>query len=331
MSIGSLVAAAASPSLPPPTTLPSVAGAAAAAGPTPPWVWAGLCVWAAAALAGAAGLGAFRRRGIVGPERLAGDDDPAGSLVAVLGGGIVALFVGTWLANAAVHGLLRATRWGVPDDVTQLLVGGLGEAVFVAVVLLLVRNRRDEGDGLRLLGVNLRRLPTALAGGTAALFIVFPLVQLAGLAVAWVWDRLCWRPPQPHELLQMMGTDHRWAAAVAGVVTAAVVAPVAEELFFRGLLQTALGRGFDTLADRLRPGRPGPPGHTRPAARWAAVVVTSAAFAAVHGVPAFLAPIFVLSLGLGFVYERSGNLWMSIVTHALFNAAQIAFFFAPAR
>ena len=146
-------------------------------------MWAGLCVWAAAALAGAAGLGAFRRRGIAGPERLAGDDDPAGSLMALLGGGIVALFVGTWLAQAAVQALLRATRWAVPDDVSKLVVGGLGEAAFVAVVLVLVRGRRDEGDGLRLLGLNPRRIPTALAGGTAALFIVFPLVQLAGLAV----------------------------------------------------------------------------------------------------------------------------------------------------
>ena len=74
---------------------------------------------------------------------------------------------------------------------------------------------------------------------------------------------------------------------------------------------------------------PGPAAvHTRAVARWAAVAVTSVAFAAIHGEPAFLAPIFVLSVGLGFVYERSGNLWMNIVTHGLFNGAQIVLFLA---
>ena len=47
-------------------------------------------------------------------------------------------------------------------------------------------------------------------------------------------------------------------------------------------------------------------------------------FAAVHDNAAFVPPLLLLSVGLGFVYERSGNLWMPIVTHALFNAAEIA-------
>ena len=37
-------------------------------------------------------------------------------------------------------------------------------------------------------------------------------------------------------------------------------------------------------------------------------------------------PLFVLAVGLGYVYERSGNLWMTVVAHALFNATQMALF-----
>ncbi len=337
------------------TTLPTPPAVAAES--ASPWVVALLGAWAAVGLLAAAGLGAFRRRGIAGPERLAADDS-AWELLATLGGGVVALVLGLWVATAAVHLGRRADPAHPPGDLVQLAIGGFGEAAAVATVLALVRRRRPRGDGLRLMGLNPARLPTAVAGGTAALFVLFPLIQLAGLAVIWVYQRLGLTPAQPHQLLRMMSADHKWAVAVAGVLTAAVVAPVAEEVAFRGLMQTALGRLFNWTADRLGLSTPGaalpPPGsagadplppepvrlsyagpetpaatvHTRPVARWAAVVVTSMAFAAVHGEPAFLAPIFVLSVGLGFVYERSGNLWMTIVTHGLFNGAQIAFYLA---
>jgi hypothetical protein len=65
--------------------------------------------------------------------------------------------------------------------------------------------------------------------------------------------------------------------------------------------------------------------------RWAAVITTSAIFAAIHVEPAFLAPLFVLALGLGYVYERTGNLWVTITAHALFNTAQIMLYFAAGR
>jgi hypothetical protein len=63
-----------------------------------------------------------------------------------------------------------------------------------------------------------------------------------------------------------------------------------------------------------------------PAVRWAAVLVTAAVFAGVHRVPAFFPPLFVLAVGLGYAYERTGNLWVSMTTHALFNSLQIVLF-----
>ena len=40
-----------------------------------------------------------------------------------------------------------------------------------------------------------------------------------------------------------------------------------------------------------------------------------------HALPA----LFVLSLGLGWLYERTGSLWAVMLMHALFNASQITF------
>ena len=53
------------------------------------------------------------------------------------------------------------------------------------------------------------------------------------------------------------------------------------------------------------------------------LLAASILFALVHPLPTF-PPIFFLSLCLGYVYERTGNLWASIFIHAIFNGSQIA-------
>jgi membrane protease YdiL (CAAX protease family) len=62
----------------------------------------------------------------------------------------------------------------------------------------------------------------------------------------------------------------------------------------------------------------------QPAARpwhaWLAILITSLLFALMH--ERWMQPaIFLLSVGLGYTYERTGNLWSSITVHLLFNTA----------
>ncbi|MCA8959320.1 MAG: CPBP family intramembrane metalloprotease [Planctomycetes bacterium] len=85
--------------------------------------------------------------------------------------------------------------------------------------------------------------------------------------------------------------------------TAIVVAPLLEELLFRGLLL----RGM--IGARI------------PAAF--SVIATSALFALVHASVAASLPLFVFGCVLAVVFLRTGNLWVSIFLHAIFNASQI--------
>jgi CAAX protease family protein len=89
-----------------------------------------------------------------------------------------------------------------------------------------------------------------------------------------------------------------------------LAAPIGEELFFRGFLFAAL---------RARHGF------------WSSALLSSAAFGLVHVVQGsfLLVPIiFVVGLGLAWVYERRGSLLASITAHATFNAIGLAIILA---
>lgn len=97
-------------------------------------------------------------------------------------------------------------------------------------------------------------------------------------------------------------TGDRYVALIGTCVLAIVVAPIAEEVFFRGFL-------YRILRSKL--------------GLWSAVVVNGALFGAVHltsGGPLAVAIIAPLGMLLCLVYERSGSLYPSIALHALNNA-----------
>lgn len=83
-------------------------------------------------------------------------------------------------------------------------------------------------------------------------------------------------------------------------VLAVVVAPVAEEALFRGIIYTALRQRF-----------------RRSMAWW----VTSVLFAAMHFNAASFLPLLVFAMILIFLYETYGNLLCPIMAHFIFNGA----------
>jgi uncharacterized protein len=78
----------------------------------------------------------------------------------------------------------------------------------------------------------------------------------------------------------------------------AIVAPIVEELFFRGMLYPLLRRHFPT---------------------WLAIVANAAIFAALHFIPILLPMLFVMGLLLAFVRARTESIIPSIIIHALNN------------
>jgi membrane protease YdiL (CAAX protease family) len=141
----------------------------------------------------------------------------------------------------------------------------------------------------------------AMIGFIGALAVI-PLVLAATAIIQEIMRRAGAAPPEEHQLLIVFQHPAVFDRLLV-ILSAVILAPLFEELTFRAHLQAAI---------RKITGAP-----------WLAVVTASALFALVHGIWWMMPPLFVLALGLGYVYERTRNIWATIAMHALFNALSL--------
>lgn len=104
------------------------------------------------------------------------------------------------------------------------------------------------------------------------------------------------------------GTGLQWIWLVLGVVVLAIVAPVCEELFFRGAVFSSLAAG--AIGRRASAGY---------------VLVTSSAviFGAAHLIPAAFPALAVVGLGLGYLRLRTRSVVPGMALHMLFNSIAV--------
>lgn len=168
--------------------------------------------------------------------------------------------------------------------------------------------------GLRGLGLAPQQIPQGLALGLLAYLILFPLLTLDNLIVSELYQSMG-HEPTVHETVKEIERTSDFNVRLIFALVAGLGAPIAEEFFFRGLMQTALiQRGWGFVI-KLPPDRAYvPPAYQR----WAAIIISSVCFSLLHSID-HMPILFLLSVGLGYLYERTGNLWAAIVLHACFN------------
>ena len=79
----------------------------------------------------------------------------------------------------------------------------------------------------------------------------------------------------------------------------AIIAPLVEEIFFRGFLFQGFRQKYGWLP---------------------AILLSSAIFGVAHLDPVSLIPTFILGCVLAYVYHRSNSLWPGIIFHAMINS-----------
>ena len=145
----------------------------------------------------------------------------------------------------------------------------------------------------------------SLFWGTLVAIVFTPLGGLLKSASVIVFHFLTRRVPVEQEAIQVFEDTHNPVNRVFLVLFAVAMAPLAEEILFRGILYPAIKRlGYPKIA------------------LWGSAAV----FAAIHASWPIFVPLVVLGVALALLYEHTDNLLASITAHAVFNAINLVVF-----
>jgi membrane protease YdiL (CAAX protease family) len=274
-----------------------------------------ICLWGGLALAFAVAWRwkIWRGRLVAGPPRYNPAESPILLLIAL------AMGFGVWQSAGSLMVAVLGVKAG-PDAGTDPRMVWVGLfSPLAGMAALLGANLTLCPGGFSLLGVGFRRGRTGLAGAWWGTLFALPAVYVAGILTVLLWDVLGFKHPDKHPLLEILSNSPDWVLRLGTIAAAVVVAPLFEEMLFRGHLQTVLQR---MLTEGISRGAEDQTGQQTWRV-WLSIVLSAGAFALMH--PDWTRPpIFVLALCLGYVYERTGSLWSAILVHMAFNAVQVA-------
>jgi membrane protease YdiL (CAAX protease family) len=134
--------------------------------------------------------------------------------------------------------------------------------------------------------------------GIGGYFAALPLVIVVSLVNQQIWQGH--GGSNPILPIALEGRDR--IALTVFFITAAIAAPLFEELLFRGFLLPSLTRYLPI---------------------WGAITLSSLIFAIAHLSLSEVLPLTVLGMVLGFVYARSRNLLASMLLHSLWNTGTL--------
>ncbi len=148
---------------------------------------------------------------------------------------------------------------------------------------------------------NRERISGSLGTAFRAYLFSAPLLILLLLAVTMVLKLFRVEPP-PQAIFTLYLSEERIAVVRVLLLLAVAAGPVAEELFFRGLL-------YGWLRSRVGIAR--------------GIWISALLFAALHMDPVAFLPILGLGLLFGWVYERTGSLAAPIAIHVFHNGIML--------
>jgi len=187
------------------------------------------------------------------------------------------------------------------------IVMSVGAIVTMVVMMLLAHvhfARRLKGFGL-----NFKTIAKDFVMAIVNLLAAWPLM-MAAITMTMFVAELIWGQDyqmQQHQQLEMITEYPQLPLRIMIVFVAVVIAPLLEELLFRGFVQTTI-RSYFNIRNSA----------------WPAIVASSIFFAIMHADPGHWPALFVLGVCLGYSYEKSGSLFRPIFIHLFFNAYSVA-------
>jgi len=195
------------------------------------------------------------------------------AVLLLMGGPWLGAWLGGWL-GALIN--ISAMQW----------------ASLLAIAVVLGLAALSFSESLNLRPARLRQWLSALFLGVGfCLFIGATLAHLYSLGDA---------ADYAHEVQQVLGEAQAQLGLLALILVIAVLAPVSEELLFRGLILQGLRARMQT---------------------WMAAVLSSLLFAVLHLHPAHFSITFLLGLLCAWTVIRFRSIWPAIILHASYNGS----------
>ncbi len=204
--------------------------------------------------------------------------------------------VALMLAAGGLTATAEATL-GVTGDALTLAQFGILAAAY-AVPFLMVRQRAHAAGVTLAAALGFRRFEVG-RNVAAGIGIVF-LARVVNVVYTSLLSGIGVEPPTSIDITRLFPDTSVGLAAT--VLLALVIAPLAEEALFRGVIYAGLRDRYGELVG---------------------LVVSAGVFAALHFEIYVFAPIFMLGLLLGWIVSRSRSVWPAVITHALFNASAL--------
>ncbi|MBC5823807.1 MAG: CPBP family intramembrane metalloprotease [Candidatus Eremiobacteraeota bacterium] len=108
--------------------------------------------------------------------------------------------------------------------------------------------------------------------------------------------------PHPQMVAQILATRHGLPSFLLDFLAVSLIAPAAEEIFFRGFLFAGLAQRMPIIA---------------------AALISGAIFGAAHLDPWNFVPLFTIGVGLAYLYRFTGVLWSNMVAHSTVNTISL--------
>lgn len=217
----------------------------------------------------------------------------------------IPLFI--WWAAALVVTAIAAKAIADLPDWQVVFIHNLVLCIgtLAAMVVTIFLAKKSFARRLKGFGLNVKTIGRDFLAAPVNLLSVWPLVLAVLLLTTKIGQLIQGQDfqIQQHEELELVAAYPQVAIRIMIVITAVFVAPVFEEMLFRGLFQSMIRSFF------IRP--------------WLSIVLSSGLFALAHQDPVHWPALFVLGMCLGYAYEKSGSLFRPIFMHAIFNAMSI--------
>ena len=209
-----------------------------------------------------------------------------------LGGSWV--LVGLLLAGSLIFGLALGVVQGlISSPVVSSTTLSYLLSLFLPMLYIWLMATRNRNEGAPAVPVN-----SPAFGGMKG-WQVFLTAGLGMLALTVVIDPLTSLMPMPELVRSLFERVFLETNLVDSIIATCILAPLLEELLCRGMIQRGIARTHSPRAAIL----------------WSAFI-----FAVIHMNPWQALPAFVLGVLFGWVYHRTGCLWLTIFLHCLNNS-----------